>query len=201
MGEVTYDPPENHPMTDRPLPTELAIQIQKPCPKSWGELIGDEKKRFCSECSLHVHNAAQLSRSEARDIVSSGSSRVCMRIEYDPCGAPIFRDSKFAGGATARSSQSRIAHLARWALSAAAGVLAACSGSPSNSTSNDPAATPNVGESPSKMGEASSTELLGGVEAPPRERPEKMGDVLVIPEPAPPPPPDASTSKEEQLPH
>lgn len=193
MGEVTYDQPENHPMTDQPLRPQIALQINKPCPKSWGELIGDDKKRFCSECSLHVHNAAQLSEREAQDILSSASSRVCMRIEYDSNGTPVFRDSKATDVVRAPTPRprrvGRTLTLARWALSAAAGVLAACTGSLTNSVSNDPESNPNGVEPPSKMGKVCSTTLVGDVAVPPNQNLQRLGEAVFVPAPAPTPAP------------
>lgn len=167
-------------MTEQSQQPSAPLQIQKPCPKSWGELTGDDKRRFCSECSLHVHAAAQLTRSDAQALVTNASSRVCMRIQYDPSGAPIFRDSAAGDVATARAKLRPAARLARWALSAAAGVLAACHGSFATPAPIDPTLGPDGGEPPSKMGKVCATELLGDVAVPPG--PERMGEAVYVPD-------------------
>ena len=87
------------------------LRIPVPCPMRWGELQGDEQKRFCSACSLHVHDTAQLTRSEARELLGRASGRICLRIEYDASGAARFRVGRWA-------------RIRRWALAAAAGLLA-----------------------------------------------------------------------------
>ncbi|NOT31501.1 MAG: hypothetical protein HOP15_13725 [Planctomycetes bacterium] len=183
-------------MTDQPLHSVGPLQIQKPCPKSWAELTGDGKKRFCSECSLHVHNAEQLTQGEAQALVSGASSRVCMRIQFDESGAPIFRDTRSSQVSSTRAPQRVSVRLARWALSTVAGVLAACHGSLSTSASDDPAANPNAGQSPSKMGKVCSTELLGDVAIPP-QGPELMG-VVAIPGPAPAPEPETKPPQADE---
>jgi hypothetical protein len=161
-------------MNDQPQP-RVPLEIRSPCPKSWAELEGDGAKRFCSACALHVHDAAQLTRAEAQALAAETSTRVCMRIRYDPHGAPIFRDSPRARPA---------ARLARWVLSTAAGVLAACHGSLSGAPPDAPATAGGV-ETPSRMGKVVAPEMLGEV-AP--VVPEQMGGLA--PEPATEPVPD-----------
>jgi hypothetical protein len=168
-------------MTDQPLRPDAPLQIHTPCPKSWGELTGDGKKRFCSACCLHVHDAAQLTRDEARALVTEASARVCMRFVLDPEGAPIFRDSAPRPIVRADERSRSIARFARLALSAAAGVLAACHGS---LTTPAPSGGP-----PSKMGKVHTTELLGDVAVPQPQLPERMGEATVKVEPAPAPAP------------
>jgi hypothetical protein len=72
------------------------LRIQAPCPRSWDELRGDQRKRFCSSCSLHVHNTAALTLPEARALLADPAQRVCLRIEYDEGGAPRFREGRWA---------------------------------------------------------------------------------------------------------
>jgi hypothetical protein len=175
-------------MTDQPLPSIAPLQIHKPCPKIWDELVGDGKKRFCSECCLHVHNAAQLTQREARTLVSGASSRVCMRIEYDSAGSPIFRDSPELAS-NAPTPRPAAARLARWALSAAAGLLAACHGSLSTPVTSDPTAGQNGVEPASKMGKVISTRM-GDVATPLPPRPATLGEAVVPVNPTQPPTPD-----------
>ena len=172
-------------MTDQPTELETALQIETPCPMSWGSLKGDDTKRYCSECSLFVHNASQLSRQDAQALVAGADSRVCMRFEYDAAGAPIFLDSQRAESASALVQRSRTQQLARWALAAAAGVLAACSGNQSTPPPVAPTADPNGGETTSLMGRVCTMEVLGDVALP--ERPELMGEAVAVPEPQPEP--------------
>lgn len=186
-------------MTDQPLQPEVPLEIRKPCPKSWGELIGDGKQRFCDACSLHVHDAAQLTRDEASDLVASAGERVCMRIQYDPSGAPLFLDSEPARSPGASARKQPALRLVRWALSAAAGVLAACHGSVSTPAAEDPATAGN-GAPHSRMGQVCAPELLGDVAVPPTPVPELLGEVSAVPDPTPEPtgtmPVDAESTRE-----
>ncbi len=169
-------------MTSQQPPAPTPLQIKTACPKNWAELVGDEKKRFCSDCNLHVHNAARLTQVEASTLVAKSSSRVCMRIEYDASGAPLFRDSLPAVDVKSR----RVSRIARWALSAAAGLLAACNGSIAPPAATDPSTGTNGGETPSKMGKVVST-VMGDVAVPEPARLERLGEANVV-NPLPQPP-------------
>jgi hypothetical protein len=181
-------------MTDQPQPSQSPLEIRKPCPKTWGELTGDGAQRFCSACDLHVHDAARLTRAEALALAAGTRGRVCMRIEYDASGAPRFRDSAPAPVAAHARRQPAL-RLVRWALSAAAGVLAACHGSTSTPSTSDPAT--GAEGPPSRMGEVSTTELLGDVALPPARPPEILGEVA-LPDPTPPPAPEDVSAPDDE---
>ena len=131
-----------------------------------------------------MHNAAQLSRVEAQALVTNATARVCMRMEFDASGAPLFRDSQAASRVFTPASESRFKRLSRWAVTAAAGVLAACHGSLSSSVTSDPS-TPSAGQPPSKMGKVCSTTLIGDVAEPVPPVPVRLGEVMMDPEIAP----------------
>lgn len=158
------------------------IEIQTPCPKTWVGLAGDQHKRFCAQCDLHVHNAAELTREEAVELATGSDERVCMRIVHDERGAPIFRDSSPALRAGSRSD-TRIgirfgSRLARWSSSCAAGLLAllhaACQPGAAATSGNQAAAQTGAGAGDPET--SCSTELLGSVAVRP---PELLGEVAL----------------------
>lgn len=164
-------------------------RIQTPCPKRWDELQGGVGKRFCSECSLHVHDGTTLTRAEATDLVAQADSRVCMRLEFDPSGQPIFKDSVIAAQAVA-TRRSLAERFAGWAASAAAGVLAACTRTTPPECVTPPL-VPGTTHATTLMGKvANRTEKLGDVATPaPTVSHVKMGEATVVPAaPAPEPP-------------
>ncbi len=166
---------------NRPPPApDSTLRIKTPCPKRWSELIGDDRRRFCSECSLHVHNATQLTREETRELIASAESRVCLRVEYDASGAPLFRER----------ARDKAARAARWALSAAAGLLAACNGG-LPSSAQESTGQLNGGAGPSPTGQVITTEKIGDFAVPQAPRIERLGEVATVPEPASLPPLDA----------
>lgn len=164
-------------MTQQPDSSKAPLQIKTPCPKTWDQLSGDNAKRFCSECSLHVHNATALTRREALELVSNANERVCMRMELDSCGAPVYRDSrsKLPG------------RVGRWALTTAAALLAACHRGASVGAGEAP--TPNAGttQNSTVMGKVRQPEVVGDVAVPQAQPLEKLGEVAAPPQPQAPP--------------
>ncbi len=160
-------------MTNQPLQHEGPLQIKTPCPKTWAQLTGGDKQRFCSECSLHVHNATQLTRREALELASNANERVCMRMQFDPSGAPVYRDSRprLAG------------RVARWALSTAAGLLAACHRGESVGTPENPTLNSGTTQSSTIMGKVAPPERLGDVALPPVKPPEVLGEATAVQQP------------------
>ena len=69
------------------------IHVTDACTKNWADLTGEGQKRHCAACNLHVHNAADLTRSAATDIIKNSQDRVCMRVTFDASGQPIHKDS------------------------------------------------------------------------------------------------------------
>lgn len=46
-------------------------RIEKPCSKNWDSLTGDDRKRFCEQCGLHVHNLSAMTRPEVSKFMST----------------------------------------------------------------------------------------------------------------------------------
>lgn len=57
-----------------------SIDVAAPCSAWWSEMEGDDRKRFCSDCKLHVYNLSDMSRKEAEALVrQNGDKRLCIR--------------------------------------------------------------------------------------------------------------------------
>ncbi len=96
------------------------IRIASPCPRTWDSLVGDDKKRFCDDCNLHVYNFAAMTQAEAEDLICSTEGRLCSAIYRRADGTIITRDCSIGLAAVKRR--------ARWmAAKVAAGVLLALS--------------------------------------------------------------------------
>lgn len=169
-------------MSQTPMQPQVPLQIKTPCPKSWDQLTGGEAKRYCSECCLHVHNAAQLTRVEATELVAKSSERVCMRMQLDESGAPIFRDTRVLE----RRKPTLAGRATRWALATAAGLLAACHRSESVNPTVDTGPNAGSAQITTKMGKVAGPELMGDVAAPQAPR-QLLGEVHVPSPPQPPP--------------
>lgn len=66
-------------------PNNLAqeFRIKEPCPMNWEDMNGDDKKRFCSQCSLHVHNLSAMNDGEI-DRLRKKSGGLCVGYYQDP---------------------------------------------------------------------------------------------------------------------
>lgn len=58
----------------------MDLRISSPCPKSWDDLRGDDRVRYCDDCKLNVYNLAEMSRPEIEALVRRSSGRVCGRL-------------------------------------------------------------------------------------------------------------------------
>ena len=58
--------------------TPPPLHVAKPCPKQWDELQGDDRKRFCGECQLHVHNLSAMPERERDEFVAQSGGRLCI---------------------------------------------------------------------------------------------------------------------------
>ena len=97
-----------------PLPLLDSIRIASPCPMKWEEMraIDDEdgeRRRFCDHCSLHVHNIAGLTRSEAeRMLHEAAGGRVCVRLFRRTDGTILTRDCPVGRAALHRRAMARV---------------------------------------------------------------------------------------------
>lgn len=62
----------------RTLPVLDDVRVASPCEASWEDMVGDERKRFCTQCARHVFNLSALTRGEAEALVQ-GAGELCVR--------------------------------------------------------------------------------------------------------------------------
>lgn len=67
-------------MPDIALNVLKDIRIASPCSMSWDEMVGDDKRRHCGACNLHVHNFAAMTQREIEALITSAGGRVCARL-------------------------------------------------------------------------------------------------------------------------
>jgi len=96
------------------------IRVASPCPVSWEQMTGDNRVRFCSECRLNVYNFAELTRTEAEQLILTAEGRVCGRLYRRTDGTLITRDCPIGVGAIRRK-------VARIAGAAFATIISLCS--------------------------------------------------------------------------
>ncbi len=60
------------------------IGVASPCSAKWGEMVGDERERFCLSCDKQVFNISAMARAEAEAFLAS-------RVEGDPACIRFYR--------------------------------------------------------------------------------------------------------------
>jgi len=61
---------------DNPL---AHVTVAAPCPAVWNQMQGNERVRFCGQCSLNVYNLSAMSRKEAEALIMRSEGRLCVR--------------------------------------------------------------------------------------------------------------------------
>jgi hypothetical protein len=97
----------------------LKLKVASPCPAKWEEMDGDERKRFCHQCKLHVYNLSEMHESEIRELLAC-DDRVCGRFYQRADGTVLTADCS-VGLARIRNRYLRAA-----AYATAASLLLVC---------------------------------------------------------------------------
>ena len=101
----------------RHAPIDLdAITIRSPCTVPWESMKGNERRRFCDRCRLHVHDVSELTPREAVALLRRTGGDVCLRVWRRPDGRVVTKDC----GRVRVALERRM----RWLRAAAAAVLA-----------------------------------------------------------------------------
>jgi len=74
---------------DNPLDN---IRIASPCSADWNAMNGDERKRFCGDCKLHVYNLSGMTRYDAENLLRLSEGRLCVRYFKRPDGTILTKD-------------------------------------------------------------------------------------------------------------
>ena len=87
-------------------------------------MTGDDRVRFCSECQLTVHNFAELTGTEAEDLLRTTEGRICGRLYRRIDGTVITKDCPVG----LRAARQRVAKVATAAFAALLSLASAAAG-------------------------------------------------------------------------
>lgn len=76
----------------RRLPLLPPLALASPCEEPWDAMRGDDKKRFCERCSLHVHNLTAMSSGEVSALLEGTQGRLCVRFFRRADGTVLTQD-------------------------------------------------------------------------------------------------------------
>lgn len=75
------------------------VRIASPCPAKWDEMIGDDRVRYCGQCTKNVYNLSAMPREEAEALLRAGYERdapggegICVRIYRRADGTVLTTD-------------------------------------------------------------------------------------------------------------
>ena len=55
------------------------LKVAAPCSADWNKMVGDDRVRFCGQCSLNVFNLSGMTQVEAEQVIRSAEGRLCVR--------------------------------------------------------------------------------------------------------------------------
>jgi hypothetical protein len=96
------------------------LRVASPCPMNWEQMTGNDRVRFCDQCSLNVYNIAEMSRSDADDLIANIEGRVCVRLFRRVDGTIITKDCPIG----LRAIRRRVAKTTAAVFATVAGICA-----------------------------------------------------------------------------
>ena len=55
------------------------LKVASPCSADWDQMAGDNRKRFCGDCKLHVYNLSGMTTYDAENLLRLSEGRLCVR--------------------------------------------------------------------------------------------------------------------------
>jgi hypothetical protein len=96
------------------------VRVAAPCNADWDQMIGNERVRFCSQCSLNVFNLSSMNRADAESLIARTEGRLCVRFYRRFDGSIITKDCPIG----LRAIRRRLSYAAKAISSAVIGLLA-----------------------------------------------------------------------------
>ena len=65
-------------MSKASIPLDM-ISVASPCHAEWDDMSGDDKSRFCGQCSKNVYNLSAMTAGEAQNLIEEHEGTMCVR--------------------------------------------------------------------------------------------------------------------------
>jgi hypothetical protein len=78
-------------MNTSQIPLEL-VKVASPCKASWDGMVGDDRARFCGQCSQYVFNLSELTQEEAEALITEHEGKMCVRFYQRIDGTIMTKD-------------------------------------------------------------------------------------------------------------
>lgn len=96
------------------------VNVATPCLADRDSMFGNERVRFCGQCSLNVYNLSEMSRGEAESLIARTEGRLCVRYYRRKDGSIITQDCPVG----LRALKRRASRIRRAVASSVLGFLA-----------------------------------------------------------------------------
>jgi hypothetical protein len=96
------------------------VKVAAPCSADWDAMIGNDRARFCGQCSLTVYNLSAMTKWEAESFIAGSEGRVCIRY-YRRADGSILTDNCPVG---LRAIRRRVSYVKKAVTSAVLSFLA-----------------------------------------------------------------------------
>jgi hypothetical protein len=67
------------------------LRVIAPCSESWNGMAGDDRERFCTRCTLTVHDLSAMTEADARALLAGPAERLCVRFGVRRDGTVVTR--------------------------------------------------------------------------------------------------------------
>jgi len=68
------------------------IRVASPCNARWNDMAGDERARFCGQCSKNVFNLSAMTRAQIESLIREKEGKFCGRFYRRPDGRMLTTD-------------------------------------------------------------------------------------------------------------
>ena len=68
------------------------LHIAEPCAADWDGMTGDDRKRYCLQCTKHVHNVSELTETEAKELLTENDN-LGVQYAFNREGEILFSDT------------------------------------------------------------------------------------------------------------
>ncbi|HEY9403947.1 MAG TPA: hypothetical protein VIQ24_14895 [Pyrinomonadaceae bacterium] len=89
------------------------VRVAAPCRADWERMRGNERVRFCDQCSMNVYNLSNMTKKEAEALILNTEGRLCVRY-YHRADGSILTDNCPVG---LRALKRRVSGFSRAAIS------------------------------------------------------------------------------------
>lgn len=98
-----------------------SVRVAAPCNVGWDNMVGNERVRFCGQCSMNVYNLSAMTKQDAERLITQAEGRLCVRYYRRTDGTVLTRNCPVGLRALKR-------RLSRIAGASASAVISFCAG-------------------------------------------------------------------------